>query len=297
MATRGRESNRMYVDTMYDPDLATSHQPPEELAPADVLRHVLASAGADKSATLTITEEWANAHSIARLWAEYEVIARRATEDRYATLVASSGLTPTEAHTVRDSQAWGPLMRTLRDAESRGLDLDRAVPALVQGRTFSSADDIAAVLHGRVTKWLNATGSQHQPERIVGLLPAPASITDPDTALALGDRRKLIEQKARTLVLEALQRRDPWTLRLGAPPQNPILREDWLKRLDTIVTYRDLWQVSGHGILGPEPRTREQAVQRQAAVGAVTAVFDDGLTPNSLNETCQLSPGLERGLR
>jgi conjugative relaxase-like TrwC/TraI family protein len=58
MATRGRESNRLYVDTMYDPDSETSHEPPDELAPADVLRYVLANSSADKSATLTITEEW-----------------------------------------------------------------------------------------------------------------------------------------------------------------------------------------------------------------------------------------------
>ena len=67
MATRGRESNRLYVDTTYDPDLATSHEPPEELAATDVLRHVLASVGADKSATITIAEEWAASQSITRL--------------------------------------------------------------------------------------------------------------------------------------------------------------------------------------------------------------------------------------
>jgi hypothetical protein len=261
------------------------------------LRHVLASAGSDKSATHTITDEWANSHGIARLWAEYEVIAGKASENRHVALAASSGFTPTEAHAVRASQAWGPLTAVLRDAESRGLDLDRAVPALVQGRTLTSADDIAAVLHGRVTKWLNAAGSQHQPERIVGLLPATASITDPDTAQALGDRRTLIEQKARTLVLKALQNCDPWTLRLGAPPTNPVLREDWLRRLDTIATYRDLWQVSGHEILGAEPRTREQAVQRQTAQGALSASPGGGLTPNSMNETRELSPGLEPGFR
>jgi hypothetical protein len=97
----------MYVDTMYDPDLATSHQPPEELAPTDVLRHVLASSVADKSATLTIRDEWASSQSIARLWAEYEVIARRANQDRHFALVASSGLTPAEANAVRASEAWG----------------------------------------------------------------------------------------------------------------------------------------------------------------------------------------------
>jgi conjugative relaxase-like TrwC/TraI family protein len=105
MATRGRESNRMYVDTINDPDVATSHESPEELAPADVLRYVLANSGADKSATHTITAEWANAHSITRLWAEYDAIARKASEGRHFALVASSGLTATEANAVRASAA------------------------------------------------------------------------------------------------------------------------------------------------------------------------------------------------
>jgi len=57
MATRGRESNQLYVDTMYDPDVDTSHESADELMPADVLRYVLGNSGADKSATLTITDD------------------------------------------------------------------------------------------------------------------------------------------------------------------------------------------------------------------------------------------------
>jgi len=207
MATRGRESNRLYVDTMYDPDSETSHEPPDELAPADVLRYVLANSGADKSATLTITEEWANSHSIARLWAEYDAIARRANEDRYVALVASSGLTPTEADTVRASEAWGPLMAAFGEAESRRLDLGRAVPALVRGRIVSSADDIAALLHGRVTKWIKSSGDRMRANRIVGLFPAAVGVTDQDVVQGLQERRELIEQRARSLTMSALEDR------------------------------------------------------------------------------------------
>ena len=54
MATRGRESNRLYVDTTYDPDTATSHTDPDHRTPADVLRAVLAATGDDRSALLTL---------------------------------------------------------------------------------------------------------------------------------------------------------------------------------------------------------------------------------------------------
>ena len=54
MATRGREANRLYVDTTYDPDAATSHTDPDHRTPADVLRAVLADTGDDRSALLTL---------------------------------------------------------------------------------------------------------------------------------------------------------------------------------------------------------------------------------------------------
>jgi conjugative relaxase-like TrwC/TraI family protein len=274
MATRGRESNRLYVDTMYDPDDATSHEPPEELALTDVLRYVLANSGADKSATLTITEEWANSQSITRLWAEYETIARRANEDRYAALVASSGLTPRQAEAVRASESWGPLMAAFSDAESRGLDLDRAVPALVQGRTLNSADDIAAVLHGRVTKWIKSSGDQRPADRIVGLLPTARDVTDPDMVQALEDRRRLLEQHVRALTLAALEQRQPWTLEFGRPSADPARREEWLRRLDTVAAYRERWHVNAAAVLGEEPRSHEQAAQQRTAQHALSTADD-----------------------
>ena len=249
MATRGRDGNRLYVDTMYEPDSATSHEPPEELTPADVLRYVLASSGADKSATQTITDTWTEGHSIARLWAEYDTIARQANEKRYAAIVSSSGLTPSQADTVRASEAWGPLMATFRAAEARGLDLDRALPALVQGRSISSADDVGALLHGRVTKWLESAGARWPGDLIVGLFPAAVGIGDPDMARALQDRRALIEQRARALTLSALEQRQPWVLRLGRLPADPARREAWLGRVDTVAAYRDHWEVEARAVL------------------------------------------------
>jgi hypothetical protein len=297
MATRGRESNRLYVDTMYDPDVETSHEPPDEVAPADVLRYVLANSGADKSATLSITDAWADSHSIARLWAEYDTIARRANEERYAAMVASSGLTPTEADTVRASEAWGPLMTAFGEAESRRLDLEKALPALVQGRSVGNADDVAALLHGRVTKWIKSADGRRQSDSIVGLGPAVVGVTDPDIEQALQDRRALIEQRTRSLTMSALEDRQPWATQLGRPPADPVRLEDWLRRLDTIAAYRDRWQVSGNAIMGGEPRSREQTAQRQARQRAVSAALEVARTVNSSAEVGAVIRGLEPGSR
>jgi hypothetical protein len=53
MATRGRESNRLYVDTTYDPDVATSHEDATEADQVEVLEGVIRTSGAELSATAT----------------------------------------------------------------------------------------------------------------------------------------------------------------------------------------------------------------------------------------------------
>jgi len=293
IATRGRESNRLYVDTMYDPDLATSHEPPEELAPADVLRYVLGNSGADKSATLTITDTWADSHSITRLWAEYDTIARHANEQRYAALVASSGLTPTEVDTVRSSDAWGPIMAVFRDVESRGLDLDRAIPVLVQGRTVAGADDIAALLHGRITKWLETAGERRQPDRIVGLGPPAIGVSDPEMVRGLQDRCALIQDRARSLVLEAVENRQAWANQLGPLPSDPARRGEWLSRLDTVAAYRERWQINAGSVLGGEPRSREQAAHLQSAQRAASTAVAIAHGSDSVLDLCSQTVVIE----
>jgi hypothetical protein len=70
MATRGRESNILYVDTMYDPDGNTAHRDPDNLDPVDVLSQVLEQSGADLSATEVRAKEAEAASSPSRLAAE-----------------------------------------------------------------------------------------------------------------------------------------------------------------------------------------------------------------------------------
>src|SRR5665811_1225355 len=163
-ATRGRESNRLYADTMYDPDADTQHGLPAERDAGDVLRQVLEARGADQSATETIAADWAEQHGIVRMWAEYDTNAGVAQHDRYDQLVTSScaGVQPEHLEGLRDSAAYGPLLAALREAEAFGLDVEHGLPRLVSGRTLASADDVAAVLHHRVDRWIRASGPQHR---------------------------------------------------------------------------------------------------------------------------------------
>ena len=114
MATRGRESNRLYVDTAQDPDPETVHGGADDLDGIDVLRRVLATSGIEKSATETIADQWAHAHSASTQSAEYVTIARalkhggraehnpdmeRALDDR-AQLIRQTAATRVPSRTV-----------------------------------------------------------------------------------------------------------------------------------------------------------------------------------------------------
>jgi len=86
-------------------------------------------------------------------------------------------------------------MAVFREAESRSLDLDRALPALVQGRNLSSADDIAAVVHHRVRRWLQASGRSEGADHAPVLGCEIPGWVDPESARALAERRSLIAQR------------------------------------------------------------------------------------------------------
>jgi hypothetical protein len=235
---------------------------------------VLEARGADLSATETITADWAEQHGIIRTWAEYDTIAGVAQRERYDDLVTSScSRVPTEqVEGLPDSAAYGPLLAALREAGALGLDVEQGLPRLVNGRTLSSADDVAAVLHHRVDQWIQASGEERRvvADRIVGLFPRLAGVADPDMARALDDRQTLLEQRAREVATTAVQNLQPWAARLGSPPSDPVRRELWLQRLDTVAAYRERWGITDRTILGTrDPTSLEQEAQRRLAQSAI----------------------------
>jgi conjugative relaxase-like TrwC/TraI family protein len=74
MATRGRDTNQLYVDTTHDPDHPTSHGQPDHADPIDMLRTAITSTGADTSATHTRRAEQSAA------WASWRLEVQGAVE-------------------------------------------------------------------------------------------------------------------------------------------------------------------------------------------------------------------------
>ena len=173
-ATRGREHNRLYVDTHYDPDPQTSHDETiEPMTARQVLAGVLRNEGADVAAHEMIRRHQHEAEGMERLSAEYLTLATLAQAERWDALLVRSGLTDAELESVRASEAHGPLLASLREAEARGLDVEAAFPQLVARRSLADAADVAAVLHGRVDRWAQAAGGRRRMagNLIAGLIP------------------------------------------------------------------------------------------------------------------------------
>jgi len=255
-ATRGRESNLLYVDTSYDPDPQTSHDGISEPQSArEVLAGVLENEGADVSAHETMCQAQHQTEDFTTLAGEYQTLARIAQAERWDALPERCGLTTEQLEQMRASEAHGPLLAALRDAEARGLDVDETFPKLVAARSLDDVEDPAAVLHGRLNRWVAAAGSKCQAATnlIAGLIPRAAGVADPDMTRALDERDQAMERRAAELASEAIERGQVWVRRLGAPPSDPAARKAWLRAASTVAAYRERWGIgTDHRPLGPD---------------------------------------------
>ena len=271
-ATRGKEANRLYVDTHFDPDPQTSHEVLEPVTAKAVLAAVLRNEGAEVAAHDMIRREQSAAEGMERLSAEYLTLATEAQAERWDALFARSGLSEVDQANVTAGPARGPLFAALREAEARGLDVDAALPQLIARKSLADAADVAAVLHSRVDRWSHAAGGRrrHSEYLIAGLIPRARGVTDPDMTQALAERDDAMEQRCRGLAEEAIMARQGWVQSLGDPPSESPQRERWLREVSTVAAYRDLWHIEGRRPLGaaPDRDNFEQTTQRKRALAA-----------------------------
>jgi conjugative relaxase-like TrwC/TraI family protein len=272
-ATRGRESNQLYVDTHYDPDPQTAHDQATELVSAkEVLAGALRNEGADVAAHDMIRREQSEAEGMERLSAEYLTLAAMAQSERWDALLAQSGLSDGDLAAARTSAAHGPLLAAFREAEARGLDVEDAFPRLVAGRSLADAADVAAVLHGRLERWTQAASGRNRraDNLIAGLIPRAQGVSDPEMAQALAERDRAMEGRARTLADRAVENSEGWARRFGIPPTAPARRERWMREISTIAAYRDRWHLTNQSVLGKQGdvSSTEQSGQRQLAQAA-----------------------------
>ncbi len=283
-ATRGREENRLYVETAFDSDPETGHAAltPRQAA-RQVLRDVLRNTGAEVSAHETLASAQRQSEDLTTLAAEYETLAQAAAAPRVAAMLGRAGLAAHDLVLVERSDAFGPLVACLREAEAGGLDVEGVLPRLVGARGFDDAEDVAAVLHGRAERWAAGARPALPAAGFVAAVVARAGdVEDTDIASALAERDEAIRRRARELTEAALRRGDPWLRRLGAPPPEPARRERWLAAVASVAAYRERWGVADRDRpLGVEAAavSVDAARHRDRALTAARAAYALGGLP------------------
>nr|WP_274518461.1 MobF family relaxase [Bifidobacterium psychraerophilum] len=258
--TRGREENHAYVAIdRPDDDHSQAHPGDNPDATArSVLFGVLQHVGAEPSAHQALAAEQDHWGSIGQLAAEYETIAQEAQADRWHTLLAKSGLTNEQVDNILASDAYGALSAELRITEANHHNLDQLLPRLVDIRGFEDTDDIASVLHARLARAAArpaGSGRTRKPPRLIaGLIPTADGPMSTEMRQALTERQDLIEQRAATLLDEAIAKREPWTTQLGPKPTEPRRQVTWLQAARAVTAYRDRHEISDdQHPLGAEP--------------------------------------------
>lgn len=274
--TRGKEANIAYV-TIDKPDLAHDGPHPgdnEEATARSVLFGVLQHVGAELSAHETIATEQDAWGSIAQLAAEYETLAAAAQHDRWATLIRASGLTDDQTDEAIASPAFGALTAELRRAEANQHNVDTLMPRLVAARGFGDTDDIAAVLHHRLTRATArpaASGrTRKAPRMVAGLIPEATGPMSADMREALIERRDLIRQRAAAILDQAVTEAQDWVLALGETPGDARAAATWRQHARTVAAYRDRYGITTKTPLGPAPDNDAQKIDAARAAAALS---------------------------
>ena len=202
-ATRGRESNSLYVDTSFDPDPATSHDGMVSQRTAqDVLAAVLANSGADLSAHDSLERAQLLGGGLRR--------PRRRVRDLdpsrpTASLWRVAGPLRPRTRTPRGDPPeprLRPAPRSYPRRRSATVSTwKRSLPGLVAARSLDDAEDIAAVIRDRIERWADANGSRRRTgtDLIAGLIPRAVGVTDTDMARGLQERAEALQRRAREL--------------------------------------------------------------------------------------------------
>ncbi|OIQ94690.1 multifunctional conjugation protein TraI [mine drainage metagenome] len=242
--TRGRAVNHVYVATdLLDPmcdDLPDPHGAP---AGRDVLERILATPGAELSATQTTARNLDEASSLARLEPIRQTLAADAATRHWIQTLPHCELTPTQVHAIDSSPARGPLITALRHGENAGHPMRDVLTRLVATRPLSDpnpAGDIAAVLHQQVTAWLDAQSEARHPTSAAhDHRPEPVDPADP-AADAIAQIDALISGRITNLADVAIATRPGWLRPLGDLPDPGPARAAWTRQIAAIAAHYDL---------------------------------------------------------
>ena len=236
--------------------------------PVGVLAGVMTRDGSELSATETLESELARADHLGVLGGIWDDLVRRAQRERFEQ--ALRAVLPADlAGAALSDPACTWLWRSLREAETCGLDGGEVLRRVIGARSLTGARDVARVLDARVRRGLADARPQ---------APGPWAGRVPDTGSAevnryLGELAEAMDDRVRRLGEHVVQAQPLWARQgLGPLPDDAGERLDWEQRAGVIAAYRERY---GHDHpaepIGPEPGTTSPEA-RAAWHGALAAL-------------------------
>jgi hypothetical protein len=147
----------------------------------------------------------------------------------------------------------------------------RPETALGPERSLDDADNIGAVLISRLRH--TTSGSRRRKpgggRLVAGLVPVADGPMADDRRRALVERQELMEARVSTLGEAAVSQRAPWLKRLGEPPADPQLRDQWMAEVRTVAAFRDRYGVECSTPVCADVRTDSQGLDAARARQAV----------------------------
>lgn len=269
-ATRGRESNVLYLVTERAPDV----HDPERIADSarERLAAVLDRTAAQQAATRVLAEGRAQAANLQTIGGLFDIASAEQARERYQGLLGQR-LAPEVAAGLADDAGMGRLLRSLRETELAGHDLDTVLDEVLTGRGLGDANSVADVLRWRV-RW---HAEHRDPQRVVDprdwttLLPAQEDGPVAEYVQALAQRAT---HRQAQLGRDTAAQAPGWAVEaLGVVPAvDTPERTAWEQRAGIAAAYRELCGIDDeHTSLGAAP-SREQELARALWGHAVEAL-------------------------
>ena len=297
--TRGRDANHAYVITGWgNADPKPGPEPAPELArwariraewagldpgtamitegtrkdatAEEVLGKCLDNNSQALSATGTREAEWSDADRLDVLGYQWNEVQRQASQQRYERALRGV-LDADQARQVMGDPAATWLWRTLREAESAGLDGTATLRRAVASGPLTDADSVAKVLDWRI---------RQQTAGMPALAARPWSEQVPETGDANTDRyayelAQAMDDRTRRLGEHAAEHPPAWAHALGPVPDHPVDRAEWEHKARTIAAYREMWGYAHpHEPIGSRPgdHSPQARAMWQAAAEALGCV-------------------------
>ena len=294
--TRGRDANHAYVITGWNlADPKPGPEPAPELirsariraewvgldlegatitegthkdaAAEEVLGKCLDNDGQELSATGTREAEWSDADRLDVLGYQWSEVQRQASQQRYEQALRGV-LGADQARQVMNDPASTWLWRTLREAETAGLDGPATLRRAVQSGPLADAESVAKVLDWRIrqqTAGMPALAARPWTEQV-------PQTGDAETYRYARELAKAMEDRARRLGEHAAEHPPAWAHALGPVPGHPLDRAEWEHKAGTIGAYREMWGYTHpHQPIGSRPgdHSPEARAMWQAAAEAL----------------------------